>query len=338
MYKKTAGKKMKILFYRNVILFLCSIFLCGIFTSCSDEKKNESTSENKLQIVVSTYPLYDWVKNIVQDKADVNLLINSGTDFHSWQPGVKDIISVTGKDTDLFIYVGGESDFWVEDLISEMDKNGVKHFSVMKENQELLEPMEEHDHEHGHSHDDSENNHNEDFDPDEYDEHIWLSLQRAPDFIISIAHKIAESDMENEFFYISNCNNYIERIQQLYLDAREVVEDSPHKLMVITDRNPFKYLFTDLQVQSYAAFHGCSADTEASFDVIIKLVDIIKENNLTKIVISETGNEKLADTVKKNKSIKIEDVVVLNSLQGGQTESYLDVMAGNIEKLRKILE
>ena len=285
--------------------------------------------------MVTTFPVYDWVCDIVKDKADVELLINSGADLHSWNPSAKDIIKVTGKDTDLFVYIGGESDFWVSKLIPQMEANGVQYFSIMKNNVELLEPMEEHDH----NHEESEGEESEDFNPDKYDEHIWLSLKRVPLFIESIAEKISEVDEENSDFYLMNAKLIVSEKNILYEQYCSEIEKCTNKTIVLADRNPFVYLSCDLGLEIYAAFHGCSADTEASFDVVLELVKIIEEKNLSAVACCDIKN-RLAETV--NNAVKSRDlnVVVLDSMQGKiqDKQTYDSIMTENLKKIKLALE
>lgn len=307
----------------------------GIFTACKGEGKSEASGKGKIKIVVTTFPVYDWVCDIVKDKADVELLINSGADLHSWNPSAKDIIKVTGKDTDLFVYIGGESDFWVSKLIPQMEANGVQYFSIMKNNVELLEPMEEHDH----NHEESEGEESEDFNPDEYDEHIWLSLKRVPLFIESIAEKISEVDEENSDFYLMNAKLIASEKNALYEQYCSEIEKCTNKTIVLADRNPFVYLSCDLGLEIYAAFHGCSADTEASFDVVLELVKIIEEKNLSAVACCDIKN-RLSETV--NTAVKSRDlnVVVLDSMQGKiqDKQTYDSIMTENLKKIKLALE
>lgn len=329
---------MKNQIFKSIVLFSIT-FCCGIFSACKDKSGPAGTvhEKEKLKIVASTYPVYDWIKNITGDRCDLTLLVDSGSDLHSWNPSAKDIVTITGKETDLFVYVGGESDFWVEKLISQMDKNGVVHFSVMEQNQGLLEPIDEHEHD-----EDCEHHHGDEkadgFDPDEYDEHIWLSLKRVPVFIESIAVKIGELDFENRDYYMQNCKAYCSEITALYDKAVAVCENSAEKTIVIADRHPFKYFADDLGLDVTAAFHGCSSDTEASFDVVVKLASVMDQKNLSVIFITETGTDKLAKTVigqMKNHDVEIK---TLNALQGkvGANKNYLSVMKDNIEIIEQL--
>lgn len=330
----------------KMIFALVAICGAGIFTSCGEKNKAPEAKE-KIKIVAETFPIYDWIKNIAGDKCDVELLINSGTDLHSWQPAAKDILTLTGKETDLFVFLGGESDFWVRKLMAQMDANGVQRFSIMESNLVLLEPMGVHDHHHhgeaendedAHESEDAVEEHDEGFDPDEYDEHIWLSLKRVPAFVNSIAEKVAELDPENADFYFENATSYAEKIDGLYKEAMAVVENSPCKTIVIADRNPFVYLECDLGLETFAAFHGCSSDTEASFDVILGLQKKVEEKKLSSIVCSDAEN-RLAQTIAENIKSKKLNIKTLNSMQTkiSDGETYYSIMKWNVEQLKEIL-
>lgn len=330
--KKQIIKKLELL----SILILCG----GIFSACGNKSNSAVTApeKDKLKIVASTYPVYDWIKNIAGDRCDITLLVDSGSDLHSWNPSAKDIVTVTGKDTDLFVYIGGESDFWVEKLIPQMDRNGVEHFSVMERNVSLLEPADEHDHDEEPEHHAQKGEDAEGFDPDEYDEHIWLSLKRVPAFVESIAVKIGELDSDNREYYMQNCRFYQAEITDLYNKAFTVCKNSAEKTLVLADRHPFKYFADDLGLDVKAAFHGCSSDTEASFDVVVKLAAVMDQNNLKTIFITETGTDRLSKTVisqMKNHDVQIK---ILNAVQGkvGADKNYLSIMKENVEILEQL--
>ncbi|MCR5612609.1 metal ABC transporter substrate-binding protein [Treponema sp.] len=354
---------------------LLCILLAFSFISCKGNSSKKNSAE-KISIVTTVYPFYDWIKNVAGDKAEVTLLINSGTDLHSWQPGAKDIVKITENNTSLFVYGGGESDFWVDRLIPQMEKNGVKYLSLMKENSTILEPIGEHhhhhhhdgeahdehdhdedhdehaehhhdedhdelaDHDHDHDHDAEEHEHHDgDFDPDEYDEHIWLSLSRAPSFINSITESLCSIDPDNADYYKANAAAYCSKIRELESKAKDACNVSD-KTIVVADRNPFAYFTKDLGITCHAAFHGCSAETEASFSVIVELAEELEHHKLSSIVITETGTPKIANTVIENSGRKDVKIYTLNALQGKMPadKTYIDVMEENINTLEQILK
>ncbi|WP_407436057.1 metal ABC transporter substrate-binding protein [Treponema sp.] len=330
---------------------LAAMFIALSLCSCT--KKNgagvNSSGKEKIKIVTTVYPVYDWIKNITADKAEVVCLIKGGTDLHSWQPGAKDILEVTGNGTDLFIYCGGESDFWIEKVMTQIKAGGVEAYSLMEEHKEILEAMGEHhhhhdhegadedhdDHEHEHAdheheHEHAEHHHDGDFDPDEFDEHIWLSVKRAGVFVNSIAEKIAELDKANADFYMANAKAYCEKLSELDRSFENAVSKMGEKVIIVADRNPFTYFAKDYGIEVVAAFHGCSAESEASFEVIKHLAEETDEHDIKVIYITETGSEKIARTVISNTKAKSQKIRRLNAMQGKTEKSWLDVMAENL--------
>ena len=317
---------------------ICSVLM---FNSCS--KKNPDNIKNgKIKIVTTIYPVYDWVKNITGDKAEVSYLIKSGTDLHSFQPSAKDILEITGSGTDLFIFCGGESDFWIEKLMNRIKEGGVEAYSLMEEHKEILEAMGEHhhhhhdgeqadeEHEHEHAEHEHEHGHHDGFDPDEFDEHIWLSVKRAGVFVNSIAEKIASLDKENAEFYLANAKSYCEKINGIDAEFEKAVSKMGEKVMIVADRNPFTYLGKDYGIEIVAAFHGCSAESEASFEVIKNLAEETDEHGIKIIYITETGTERIAKTVISNTKDKNQEIRCLNAMQGKTEKTWLEVMKENL--------
>ena len=321
------------------VLLLCGICSVLMFNSCT--KWNPDKIKNgKIKIVTTIYPVYDWVKNITGDKAEVSYLIKSGTDLHSFQPSAKDILEITGSGTDLFIFCGGESDFWIEKLMNRIKEGGVEAYSLMEEHKEILEAMGEHHHhhhdgeeadeEHEHEHAEHEHGHHDGFDPDEFDEHIWLSVKRAGVFVNSIAGKIASLDKENAEFYLANAKSYCEKISGVDAGFEKAVSKMGEKVMIVADRNPFTYLGKDYGIEIVAAFHGCSAESEASFEVIKNLAEETDEHGIKIIYITETGTERIAKTVISNTKDKNQEIRCLNAMQGKTEKTWLEVMKENL--------
>lgn len=357
-------------------LILLSVFMmafCVSFAGCS---KNESAggisktgisgfnsvskndSLKKIKVVATVYPFYEWAKAVAGDAADVELLINSGTDLHNFTPSAKDIIKVTGNETDLFIYGGGESDFWIEKLLPKMNANGVAPLNLMEVNKEILISEEEHhhhdeehcencEHEHGAATDDTDCT--DDCEEMEFDEHIWMSVKKASAFVDSICKKMCEADAENGGIYRKNAENYKAKLDEIAgkfaavtaetvrQETSELISD---KTVIIADRNPFTYLAEDFGLNIVAAFHGCSAETEASFETIMKLSHEADEHNVKAIVITETGNDKIAKTVIENCKNKDLKILTLNAMQGKMKEdqTYLSVMEDNLKVIEELLK
>lgn len=313
---------------KKVLLIILSLIVAlGVLSGCNSEQKNKS---GRINIVTTIFPLYDWTSKIAEDKADVTMLLDNGVDMHSFQPSAEDIVKVSG--CDMFIYVGGESDSWVEDALKEKvnkDMVVINLMDVLKDDlkeEEKVEGME------GGS-DESEN-----------DEHIWLSLRNAEKCASAISEKLSKLDSENKNSYEKNTDNYIKKLQQLDKKYEETVKDSDKNTMVFADRFPFRYLAEDYSLKYYAAFSGCSAETEASFNTITFLAEKVDENKLSAILKIETSDKKLAETVKENTKTKNQKILTLDSMQNKTMEdvkkkiSYISVMENNLNVLKEALK
>lgn len=337
-----------------MVLTLCAGLLCGcaqngnaVLSTTESTAENvtetaaeESQSKEQIKVVCTTFPQYDWVRNIIGDDTDtydVSLLLDSGVDLHSYQPTAQDITEISS--CDILIYVGGESDGWIEDALKESektDKKVINLVSVMGDNikeEELVEGMEEHEEEE-----------EEGAEEVEYDEHVWLSLKNAELFTKEIADVLSQKDAANKEIYQENSIAYIKQLSDLDKEYEKAVADSECNTLVFGDRFPFRYLVDDYQLSYYAAFLGCSAETEASFETVAFLANKIDELQLNSIFVIENSNEKIAETIINNTKEKNQSILVLNSMQSvtGKDveagETYLSVMKENLEVLKKALQ
>lgn len=292
-------------------------------------------------IVCTTFPEYDWVVNVLGEKAsnfDVTLLQNNGTDLHSYQPSVKDIAKISKAD--LFVYVGGESDEWVEKVLSQsVNKNQIA-INMMEvlgdkvQEEEIVEGMQVEKEAHEH-HDDE--------DEVEYDEHVWLSIKNAIDITKVLSEKIQKLDSENAASYKKNTENYISQLLALDKEYEKAVASAKNKTVLFGDRYPFRYLTDDYNLKYYAAFVGCSAESEASFETVIFLAKKLDELGLNAVLTIEKSDKKIARTIissTKNKDLKIFEMDSLQSItqseiKGGR--NYLSAMKKNLEVLKKAL-
>lgn len=308
-----------------IVLLLGALMVLSVLSGC--DKKNDN--DNKLKVVTTTFPIYDWVKEILKDEdVDVSLLQDNGVDLHSYEPTVDDIAKI--NNTDVFMYVGGESDGWVESVL-ESNKNVrvVNLLEVLGDSVKLEEELEgvEHDHEHDHE------------DEEEYDEHVWLSLRNAKKCVKAIKEVLCELDSSNADRYEKNAEEYIEKLELLDQKYMEVVSNSKNNTLVFGDRFPFRYLVDDYNLNYYAAFVGCSTESEASFNTITFLAKKLDELGLTSILTIEGNNHKIAETIIKNTENKNQEILTLNSMQGSifEGDTYLSIMENNLEVLKKAL-
>lgn len=301
-------------------------------------ESSSSGSGNKLKIVATIFPEYDWTREILGDRlkdVDLTLLLDNGTDLHSFQPAVKDIMRVSS--CDLLIYVGGESDQWIEDALKSAANPDMKTINLMEtlkdfiKEEETVEGMQEKHH----SHEEDEK---------EYDEHVWTSLRNASAAAEVIADTLAELDPENSDIYKENLRSYQGELSSLDNEYQKTVDQSTHKTLLFADRFPFRYLVDDYGISYYAAFSGCSAESEASFKTITFLAKKVDELGLKEVFTIEKSDDRIAETVIENTRDKDQKVAVLNSMQSITSEeiadgtTYLSIMEDNLKVLKAALK
>ena len=320
-----------------------SIPFAGIHTA---EAKTTENTDKTLNIATTIFPEYDWTRNILGNReADVNLtmLLDNGTDLHSFQPAVKDIMKVSS--CDLLIYVGGESDQWIEDALESAQNKDMKTINLMEvlgdtiKEEETVEGMQDSEHEHGHE---DEHAH-EGEDEKEYDEHVWTSMRNASVICDAIAETLEEMDPENKEIYQSNAETYKEKLSALDEAYQETVNNANQKTLVFADRFPFRYLADDYSLTYYAAFVGCSAETEASFETISFLAKKVDELKLPCVLTIEGAQHKIAETIVQNTTSKNQKVLTMDSMQSTTSKdaangtTYLSVMERNLSVLKEAL-
>lgn len=338
------------------------LIAASALTGCGGS--NTSTAqEHTLKIVTTIFPTYDWMRQIVGNtNAEVTMLLDNGVDLHSYQPTAEDLIEIA--DCDLFVYVGGESDSWVERALESapnLDRmvvnlidtlgDSVKIEEVVEEMQEsehVHEDGEEHDHDDDHMHDEDEK-HTETDDHDhaheeETDEHVWLSLKNAQVVCQTIAQKLGQIDPERRQIYADNAAAYTEKLSALDAKYQAAVDAAEHKTVLFGDRFPFRYLVDDYGLNYYAAFVGCSAETEASFETIRFLADKTDALGLTHVLTIENPNHKIAETIVANTSSKNQQILSMDSMQAVTSKdvadgaTYLSIMEHNLDVLTQALQ
>ncbi len=322
----------------------------------------------RVKIVATTFPIYDWTLEVLGERlaeTDLVLLQQSGVDLHSYSPSAADLRQVAT--CDLFVFVGGESDEWTERALAQKGNprrrvlNLVKTLGSAAKEEKIVEGMEHEHHHHdadghddhdkeAHGHDkkhdhdeDKDHDHDEhDHDEHEIDEHVWLSLRNAATLVKSIAAELAALDPENAKTYRANADAYCAKLAALDGEYAKAVSGAKRKTILVADRFPFRYLADDYGLEYFAAFAGCSAESEASFKTIAFLAKKVDALALPVIVTMEGANHKIAETVRRTTQAKDQRILTLDSLQstGGEaakTTRYLDVMTRNLETLKAAL-
>ena len=320
-----------------IAFVLCAVMLAGTLSGCASEDVRKS---GRISIVTTVFPIYDWCREILGDQqsgVDLTMLLDSGVDLHSYQPTAADIIRIS--DCDVFICVGGESDEWTEDALGGADANPdlitVKLLdalgSLVKE-EELAEGMEAEEEEGG-----------EEEGP-EYDEHVWLSLKNASVLVDALAEAIAAADPDRAETYRANAAAYREKLEELDGRYAEAVKAGNKSALLFGDRFPFRYMADDYGLEYYAAFAGCSAETEASFGTIVFLAQKTDELGLTSVCQIESADGSIARTVAENTASGEKNILTFDSLQSvtakdvSEGTTYLSVMEKNLTVLADALK
>ena len=318
----------------------CAIFVAALFSlvACNSVSENKKQESHEFSIITTIYPEYAWAKEILgtrTDSVNLTLLIKNGIDLHSYKPTAHDVAKIASAD--MVIYVGGESDEWIKDALTASPKKGRVEINLMEalgdrvKAEEIVEGMQA---EEEHHHDEEVEN----------DEHVWLSLKNAEILVKKIAEELSKIDAAHASAYKQNAEAYIAQIQSLDAEYRTAVESAARKTVLFGDRFPFRYLVDDYGIKYYAAFVGCSAESEASFETIAFLTGKMDSESLPSIFIIENGNEKIAKAVlAASKNSKSAQILTINSMQSITEEqinngiNYLSLMKANLENLKKAL-
>lgn len=314
-----------------LIAFACIVALVALVALPKSGKKG-----GKFSVVTTIFPLYDWTREVGagNEEIEYTMILNSGSDMHSFQPTVKDIAKISSAD--LFIYVGGESDRWVDDLLRTAAGKKLKTVNLMEFlssrilEEEVKEGMQV-----------EEEDEREEEGELEYDEHIWLSLKNAVLCVGEIERVLSSLDKSNSDLYASNADAYIKRLEEVDGQYSRAVEDANNKTLVFADRFPFRYMIQDYGLDYFAAFSGCSAETEASFQTVRFLVNKVDGLDLNDVFVLESSDKKIARTVIDNSARKNRGIITLDSMQSiskkdlDQGKTYLGIMESNLVQLKK---
>ena len=318
---------------------------CGVSRTAADsDQKGGSVPQNAANataysIVCTTFPQYDWIRNIIGDDSDkfqLTMLLDQGTDLHSYQPTAEDIAKIA--DADMFVYVGGESDGWVESALKEATNKDMKVVNMLDalgtavKVEEVVPGMqaeEEEETEEGEGH--------------ENDEHVWLSLRNAVTLTDALSENIQEIDPANKEDYVENAGKYVDKLNDL--DGRYALTISKGKRQAILfgDRFPFRYMADDYGLTYYAAFVGCSAESEASFETITFLAQKVDDLKLPVILTIEGADHNIAESIKNATESKNQEILTMNSMQSvtaedvADGETYLNMMEDNLNVLSQAL-
>ena len=306
---------------RKILIIITLVFTIFIFTGCTSHNDNEIT------IITSNFPSYDFARAITKNTdTKVKMLLKPGSEMHSYEPSPQDIIKISKAD--MFIYVGGDSDDWIDGLLDSIDTNKTKVIKLM----DLVDLVKE---------ESVEGMDIEEEEEDEYDEHVWTSPKNAITIVSKLEKEISKIDSRNKDIYKNNSDNYISELEKIDKEIRNIVDNSSSNILVFGDRFPFRYFVDEYNLKYYAAFPGCSDQTEASAKTISYLINIVKKNNIPVILKVEFSNGKIAETISKETGAKVLEFhsihnISLSDYNNGKT--YVDIMNDNIKVLKEALK
>ena len=336
---------------KRIASFFLALALAFSLTACTVPV--EKADDGKLQIVATLFPYYDFARAIVGDRADVTLLLSPGREAHSFEPTPLDAVTIS--ESDVFLYHGGEGEYWVDSMLGAAGENIAVIARMMDYvdalDEEYVEGMQgadghDHDHEHGShddhdDHDDHDHDHEEDehdSDEVEYDEHIWTSPKNAVVLCRAVCDAICRADAENAAFYRANCENYCAQLEDLDARFAALCESAPRRLLIFADRFPMLYFCREFGLDYRAAFHGCSGDTEPSLATIKFLIDKVEDENIPVVYTIDFGTKKVAAVVSECTGAAIETLYSMQTVSRADFdagETYLTLMERNFEALRK---
>ena len=318
----------------GIALLAVLAIMMTLLAGCGSSQEAAAPEGDQISIVTTIFPEYDWVENILGEGAEnvtVSQLLDNGVDLHSYQPTAEDLAKLST--CDLFIYVGGESDGWVEDALQEATNPDMVVIDLMEvlgdnvKEEEVVEGME-----------------SEEEEGPAYDEHVWLSLNNARTLVQKISDGICEIDPDNAALYEANTAAYLEQLTALDAEYRAAVEAAPVKTLLFGDRFPFRYLTDDYGLEYYAAFAGCSAETEASFETVTFLARKVDELGLKTVMTVDGSDQKIAQTIISSSKNQDAVIRVLDSMQTATSKdvaagkTYLSTMTENLAVLKEALQ
>lgn len=321
---------------KRLFAVLLALTLAAGLCGCADRQRAE---DGRLQVVCSVFPYYDFARQIGGDDVDVTLLVAAGKETHSFEPTPLDVITLS--QADVFLYNGGESEAWVDDILSAAGENIAVTLPLMPQvsalAEEWAEGMEgahdEHDHDHDHETHDS--------DDIEYDEHVWTSPVLAKALCQAICDALCQADPAHREGYQARLTDYLAQLDGLDAAFREVVEAGHRRLLVFGDRFPLLYFCKEYGLDYRAAFHGCASDTEPSLATLKYLIDKVEDEEIPVVYTIELSSRKVADAIAETTGAKVLTVhscqtVSRTEFDGGAT--YLSLMEQNVEALREGLQ
>ncbi len=312
-------------------LLLAGMMLLGGLSGCSAPAEQEEG----LSVVATIFPQYDFAQQVMGGDDNLTMLLRPGQEVHSYEPTPQDIIAI--QNCDLFIYVGGESDAWIEDVLDGMDTSNMVILSLMdvvdpleEDTENVLENPEEHDHQEDGTH----------LHEEEYDEHVWTSPKNAMLITQAICDALCEIDPDNAGQYQANTADYLTQLEALDAAFQEVIGDAGRDTLFFGDRFPLLYFVREYGLNYYAAFPGCASETEPSAATVARLIDLAREEEAPVVYQIELSNGNIARSIADSSGARVETFYTCHNITADDFnagETYLSLMQRNVESLKEAL-
>ena len=317
-----------------------------------EAKRAKVPESKKLSLVCTSFPPFDLARSVAGDQAELTMLLKPGAESHTYEPTPQDIKKIA--EADLFITVGGENDAWVDHLLDSLGDKKPEIFKLVEAvdtvEEELVEGMEdeeEHEHEHAHEHESShkidkdkaKHEANED-DEHEIDEHVWTAPKNFSLMAEKLASRLAEMDQEHAERFAENARTTAQQFDKLDKEIRQIVDHAKRKTLIFADRFPLRYFADAYGLDYFAAFSGCSVNTEASPKTVAFLIDKVKEEKIPVVFSIEFSSGQMADAVCEATGAKHRTFHSCHNISADELargETTLSLMEKNLEVLKEAL-
>lgn len=341
--------------------FLCAAaatVLACCFTGCGEYKADSS---DRLSVVTTCFPPYDFARAVMGDTADITMLLCPGAEAHSYEPAPLDIAKI--QNCDVFVYLGGEGEVWVDRILDSVDTSDMEiiclsdyaeklpeeyvagaspsgHDHNHSHAEEEMEECTDTEHDHAYEEEETDHDHSHESEDGHYDEHIWTSPKNAQHCVEGIRDALCTAYSENAELYKENSALYITQLEELHEELEEMTENAPSDLIVIGDRFPFRYLTHDYDLEYFAAFSGCSSESEPGVYTMAFLIDEIIEHETDTVFYLEFSTKKLAEKLCDATGAEMLPLQSCHNVTAEDFEkgtTYIELMRQNINNLREAL-
>lgn len=317
---------------RIISLILISLLLIFTLTfgGCGKSKDSFDVTSDKLKVVTTIFPYYDFVRSIAGDKAELKLLLSPGNEPHSYDPSPSDIVAI--ENCDIFIYNGGESDEWVEAVLDSIENQNI-HTLRMMDYVSLVEEDEEE-----HTHEDKEAQHEEE--EVEYDEHIWTSVRNSINLVNTVSAELQTCDKDNSAYYSEQTEKLVNNLKRLDNEFTATVNNAVRRDIVFGDRFPIIYFVNDYDISYDCAFPGCSSETEPSISTVKRLIDYTRSENIPVVFYLEFSSGNVARLIAEDSSAKALRFSSCHNVTKDEFEqgaTYISLMEQNLSAIKEAL-